>query len=279
MRTVRMLKIPSEKALIKLKNAFAASLGTATAYFDAGGMRGAYVTDPCTYVETVAAASPFLVVGGVHGGNHCKLGVTYVNKEGELEYSALMVFDGKDSWDSLIRLCTPDLTPFTSRSSPFLHIFGLLQFLFFTRPTFLNGDWLFLNAVLGIGGIASHYPCPICQVHKDSLLSPAPLRPPFNPSLLSQHSVNHTPLLLVPSLMIVPLPLHTALGISNRLVDKVFPPLVGEEAVAAAKLKVKSTHSAGCGGKQAVHELNGIELASWTSIDKSSHLLGEPFCL
>jgi hypothetical protein len=67
--------------------------------------------------------------------------------------------------------------------------------------------------------------------------------------------------------MIVPIPLHITLGLCSRIIDQVYPPLVREEAVEAAKAKAKPTPSAACGGKAAVHELNGRELATWPKKD------------
>ena len=68
----------------------------------------------------------------------------------------------------------PDLTPFTGRSAQYGNIWDVLQTLIDRHSpqhrVFLNGDWNFINPVLGLkapGG--SKYPCFRCLVEKGNL--------------------------------------------------------------------------------------------------------------
>lgn len=63
---------------------------------------------------------------------------------------------------------TPHITPFTGDSASFPHIYAVLQHFIDTRKAFLNGDWLFINAILGLKAAASHHPCPICIINSNS---------------------------------------------------------------------------------------------------------------
>ena len=71
---------------------------------------------------------------------------------------------------------------------------------------------------------------------------------------------------------IVPTPLHPFLGISNRIILDVFSELFSKELVEETLEKVKTIHSAGCGGKSDLFQLNGPEIRKWIKQDCSSLL-------
>ena len=48
-----------------------------------------------------------------------------------------------------------------------------------TRPVFVNGDCVFINALLGLMSPAATHPCFICTVSKDYLHMQAAYRPTF----------------------------------------------------------------------------------------------------
>jgi hypothetical protein len=73
----------------------------------------------------------------------------------------------------------------------------------------------------------------------------------------------HSPLLTIPSDRIVPTPLHLFLGISNRIILDAFSELFSKELVEETLEKVKTIHSAGCGGKSDIFQLNGPEIRKW----------------
>lgn len=285
-RSIPGLNIPSEKKLIQCRMQLATTHGIATGTFKVGDMVGAYVTDPDRFIKKVVLRdrlvpnSPFCV-GGDYGGDSCKLGITYTNEKGVQVFDALMVFTGKDDWESLQQLALPGVIPFTGTSGPgqlnFLSIFQVLQAYLMRTDCLVNGDWLFLNAVLGLKNASAHHPCPICTVHKDSLLgtdlypTPSPLRNPFAP--IGEHSKKHHALLHPSPDRIVPLPLHILLGVCNKIINDVFPALLrSEEPVKAAVAKVKSVHSYGSVGLASVHGLNGAEIARWVDRDFSGEL-------
>jgi hypothetical protein len=135
---------------------------------------------------------------------------------------------------------------------------------------FLNGDWCFINAVLGLMAPSATHPCPICIVSKSNLLSSSRHRTPAD-----KHSIDrtHQPLLTIPPERIVPTPLHLFLGISNRIILDAFSELLGKERVEQSLLQVTTTHSAGCGGKSDLHDLNGPEISKWIKKECSASLL------
>jgi hypothetical protein len=208
-------------------------------------------------------------VGGDCGGGHCKLGIT-IGMGGKQHFVALLVYDGGDQYEDLQTLTEDGTTRFVGASAPFTNIFQILQHLIDTRNAFLNGDWLFLNVVLGLKNASAKHPCPICIVSDSSFLRSARYRRPAD-----KHSLNtHQPALLtIASDRIVPTPLHVFLGISNRIIMKVFPGLFGEEAVLKAVRSIKTVHSAGCGGLSDLWDLNGQEITKWVKKKCSRSLL------
>jgi hypothetical protein len=264
-RTVPSLHIPCEQSMIQCKQQLASSHATETGTF-AGG---AYMTDPLAYVSVLCAQSPFIAVGGDAGGGHTKIGVTYSHQSIQ-HFTALLVYEGSDSWLELQDCRAESLTPFKGDSAAFPHIWAVLQHLIDTRSAFLNGDWCFLNAVLGLMSPSATHPCPICIVTKKSLLKTARYR-----NANDKHSVDrtHCPLLTILPERIVPTPLHLFLGISNRIILDAFSELLGKERLEAALKTVTTVHSAGCSGKSDLYDLNGPEISKWIKRECSTTLL------
>jgi hypothetical protein len=239
---------------------------------------GAYITDPLRFVSVLCAQSPFISVGGDAGGGRCVIGVTYsVPTPTEADpvkttqhFDALLVYEGSDSWLELQDCRAAMLTPFTGDSASFPHIWAVLQHLINERGAFLNGDWPFINAVLGLKSPSATHPCPICIVGKSNFLHTARHRTPAD-----RHSFDrtHEPLLTIPPERIVPTPLHLFLGISNRIIIDAFGELLGEKVVLQAVERIKTIHSAGCGGLSDLHELNGPEVSKFIKQERSTSVL------
>lgn len=254
-RTIRPFLLPSERTMRQSLERYATTHATETRTF----AKGSYITDPLRYVSVLCAQATFLAVGGDCGGGHCKLGVTF-GMNGKQHFAALLVFDGGDKYEDLRALLVEGTTRFVGASAPYTNIFQILQYLIDTQKAFLNGDWLFLNVVLGLKNANAKHPCPICIVSDASFLRSARYRLPKD-----KHSLNRLQpaLLVIPSDRIVPAPLHVFLGLSNRIIMKVFPGLFGEEAVLKAVRSIKTVHSAGCSGLSDLWDLNGQEITKW----------------
>ena len=276
-RTIPPFCIPGEQRMAECKKALAHTHGCATAAFThplAGKEKnvrvGAYVTDPLRLLRSVAAGSPWLAVGGDKGGGFTKLGVTYSAK-GEQHFLILLVFEGDDDYQDMHELrAALNLTTFTGESAQYADIFAVLQCILNTNPRcFLNGDWPFISCILAHKGHSATYPCPICIVDKNDLLSYANYRRPIDGNSL--HHV-HNAFLTIPSNRIVPTPLHLFLGINNRLIFDAFKEIVGEKQLTGILLAVKSKHSAGCGGLSDLYALNGPEIARWIKQDRCAEI-------
>ena len=269
-RTVRGLRIPSEKLMIQCKQLLATTHATGTGTFASG----AYITDPVRFVSVLCAQSPFLAVGGDAGGRNgqqeplTKLGVTYSIK-GVQHFAPLIVYAGDDDWEDMDELTTPSLTPFTGDSAAFPHIFAVLQHLIDTRKAFLNGDWPFINAALGLMSPSATHPCPICIISFNRFTKSSRRRQPGD-----RHSIDraHRPLLTIDPDRIVPTPLHLFLGISNRIILDAFSELFSQELVEETLERVKTLHTPGCGGMSDLFKLNGPEIRKWMKRDCSSVL-------
>ena len=146
-RTVPSLHIPCEQTIIKCKELLATTHATETGTF----ANGAYITDPVRFVSALCAQSPLLVVGGDAGDGLTKLGVTYLEADKTQKFAALLVYRGKDTYDDLEDLQQPGLAPFKGDSSSYPHIFAVLQHFIDSNvhKAFLNGDWPFINTLLG----------------------------------------------------------------------------------------------------------------------------------
>jgi hypothetical protein len=254
-RSVSSLHIPCEQTMIQCKQELATTHATETGTF----ANGAYVTDPVRFVSVLCAQSSLLVVGGDAGGGHTKLGITY-SIQSIQHFDALLVYEGSDSWEELNRLMKNGLTPFTGDSSHFPHIFAVLQHLINTRSAFLNGDWPFINGLLGLMSPSSTHPCPICIVSHNNFFHTARYR-----TTSDKHSIDrdHSPLLTIHPERIVPTPLHLFLGISNRIILDALKELLGESVVLEAIQSIKTVHSAGCGGLSDLYDLNGPEISKF----------------
>jgi hypothetical protein len=264
-RTVPSLRIPCEQTIIACKQQLATTHATETGTF-AGG---AYITDPVRFVSVLCAQSSFIAVGGDAGGGRCVLGVTY-SIAGVQSFACLLVYEGGDSWLELQDCRAEGLTPFVGDSAAFPHIWAVLQHFINTRDAFLNGDWCFINAVLGLMSPSATHPCPICIVGKNSLLHSSRHRTPAD-----KHSraAGQQALLTIPPERIVPTPLHLFLGLSNRIILDAFSELLDKERVQAALTTVTTVHSAGCGGKSDLYDLNGPEIRKWIKQECSVTLL------
>ena len=264
-RSIRPFLLPSERTMRKSLERYAITHATETSTF----RKGTYITDPLRYVSILCAKASFIAVGGDCGGGHCKLGITF-GMDGKQHFAALLVYDGGDQYEDLRALTEECTTRFVGASAPFTTIFQVLQHLIDTQKAFLNGDWLFLNVILGLKNANAKHPCPICIVSDASFLRSARYRLPAD-----KHSLNpHQPaLLVIASDRIVPTPLHVFLGISNRIIMKVFPGLFGEETVLKAVRSIKTVHSAGCGGLSDLWDLNGQEITKWLKKQCSKTLL------
>jgi len=265
-RTIPSLHIPCEQTIIACKKLLATSHATETGTFT----NGAYITDPVRFVSVLCVQSPLLVVGGDTGDKLTKVGVTYLDEEKTQQFAALLVYRGKDDYTDLDTLKEPSLTPFTGDSSLFPHIFAVLQHFIDARSAFLNGDWPFINAVLGLMSPSSTHPCPICIISHNSFTKSSRYRTPAD-----KHSLHpeHSPLLSIIPERIVPTPLHLFLGISNRIILDAFSELFGKELVEQSLQHVTTIHSAGSGGRSDVFKLNGPELRKWMKQERSATLL------
>jgi hypothetical protein len=167
-RTVPSLRIPCERTIIECKKLLATTHATETGTF----ADGAYNTDPVGFVSVLCAQSSVLVVGGDAGNGLTQLGVTYLEADKTQRFAALLVYRGKDSYDDLDTLQEPGLTPFKGESSAFPHIFAVLQHLIDSNVerAFLNGDWPFINTLLGRKNASAIHPCPICIISHNNLL-------------------------------------------------------------------------------------------------------------
>jgi hypothetical protein len=248
--------IPSDSTMNKLYQDMNKTYGTECKEFDLG----AYVCDPIKLIKHLTKDSPFLAVGGDCGGGIIKFGFSYQNEDKTLEFCPIYLIYGKENLDTFLQL-RGDYYPFIGESEKYKDIYSILQYFIDNNKAFLNGDWKFLNMILGIQSPNCTYPCPICIVSIDNFNSITNY-----PARLStdKHSriENHIPLLTIATDRIVPLPLHLYLGIGNRILDKVFKTstIINQSSLEQCISSIKTTHKRGCGGLSDIHELNGNEL-------------------
>lgn len=194
------------------------------------------------------------------------MGVTYTTAQKDAngkpvqEFAALVVYNGRDNRSSLQQL---GQLRFTCASFAYNGLWAALQSLIDanTRPIYLNGDWPFINSLLGLMAPSSNHPCPICKVLRQSLLTHAESREKVVAGSRT-FSQEFDPLLTLPSSHIVPTPLHVFLGLCNKLIKDVFPAKLGKNTVKDAISLVKTTHATSSPGLAAVHDLNGVELSN-----------------
>jgi hypothetical protein len=264
-RTVPSLHIPSEQTMFQCKLQLATSHATETGTF----VGGAFITDPVRFVSVLCAQSSFIAVGGDAGGGRCVIGVTYSHQSIQ-HFAALLVYEGGDSWIELQDCRAEGLTAFVGDSAAFPHIWAVLQHFIDTRNALLNGDWPFINAVLGLMSPSATYPCPICIVSHKNFLSFSRHRTPAD---RHSHAEGQQALLTIPPERIVPTPLHLFLGISNRIILDAFSELLGQERVATALTTITTVHSAGCSGASDLRDLNGPEISKWIKKECSASVL------
>ena len=267
-RSVKSARLPSEKQIIVTKLQVALTHGTATKTFN----NGAYISDPLHYFYTLVGerSGATFAVGGDAGGGHTKLGFTY-QARGVQTFAALLVYEGSDHAEQLHALKAANLTPFTGDSADCADIFIVLQrILDSSRRSFLNGDWPFINCLLGLKNASATHPCPICIINKSNLLGTSRYREQRDQ--LSRNP-DFPPLLTIPPERIVPTPLHLFLGISNRIILEVYAELLGEKHVNSIVARARTVHSAGCGGAADIHQLNGPEISRFISSKSSTAIL------
>lgn len=276
MRAATGLRIPGEKRMADCKLWLAATRGTATASFCVtvgdSSMVGAFVTDPVRLVRLATKGSSFLAIGGDTGGGQTKLGVTYQRTRGNhttQSFLPLLVVDAKDGRETFTALRTPNCSPFTGDSAHHADIFSVLQQLIDEHPrSFINGDWPFISALIGHKGHSSNYPCPVCIVPKQHLLTESAYRKPTD-----NHAMQRDSFITIPSERIVPTPLHLFLGINNRIILIALKRFLGEATVLRLVTECKTKHSAGCGGLSDLKSLNGPEITRFIKKRNAEQLI------
>ena len=245
MRAATGLRIPGERRMAECKRRLAATSGTATASFRTmvgdSPTVGAFVTDPLRLVRLTTKGSSFLAIGGDAGGGQTKLGVTYQrsrNNRTTQSFLPLLVVDAKDGRETFAALRTPNCSLFTGDSPHHADIFSALQQLIDEHPrSFINGDWPFISALIGRKGHAANYPCPVCLVPKQHLLTISAYRQPTD-----THSMQIDSFITIPPERIIPTPLHLFLGINNRII-LIALQFLGESAVLKMVAECKIKHS------------------------------------
>lgn len=233
-----------------------------------GQPAGAYVLDPIgllrvlTYDFTVTP----IAVGGDSGGGTLKLGVTY-QWQNKTQFVALLVADMDESWEKLNRLNAVTNSPFHGESARHANFWAVFQYLIDQHGAFLNGDWKFINTVLGLKSPAANKPCPYCIIDRDHLSLPtanARTDVHYAHKLHSTHETN-TQLIKINTDHIVPLPLHVFLGLGDRLLKHIYPTLIADELLddTISQIKQTQTHTSIGGGASDFYSFNGKELSKW----------------
>lgn len=266
----------------------------------------AYFSDPLRLISLLTASSSYIAFGGDKGGQHTKMGVTYTNVKGKEKFIPLLITEGKDNYQHLSSL--PPLI-FDGDSSAFTSFFPLIQSLLDARSrrTFplhrqialLNGDWAFLNAILGIGSCSSTHPCPICLISSNNFLGIAPYRTPDHSQRQGEawekltevektkkatsaawSSMHHVPLLVIDRTHVVPIPLHLLLGISNRIIRIIYPTIFSAAELKQQIATIKTQPTESTGGAAQMYDMNGKEIGRWVkkhcSLQLSTSLTDAP---
>lgn len=290
-RTVGKLRqfVKSEHSFKKLKNKLSVSHGTKTASFckeivlvhppdepdePPVEFQGAYVVNPLKLIEKTCKSARRIALGGDCGGGITKLGITWSERppgqrHATSHFLCLLVYEGSDKWPFLNALKTPGLTRFKGQSRHHATILDIFQHLINRKgklKAYLNGDWLFLNALLGIKSPSCTYPCPICLVNSDRLDDKKVYKERLATHRNSMHKT-FTPLLTIKAKMIVPAPLHVMLGLANKIIGETVPNHFSEDErkIEYDKLvkNVKSVHQPGHSGRSSVKSFNGPEITKW----------------
>jgi len=180
----------------------------------------------------------------------------------------LLLYEARDNHKHLAKLKKKSRTPFKGKTESFnlKHIFSVFNYLINNFGAFLNGDWAFLNAILGLKSPNAMCPCPICIVLREQLLSNDSFayRQPPTDATQSELSRRHKPLIVIDPTKVVPTRLHVFLGIGNRIIKDNHPKMYDNDAVKEQISKIKSKRAASNIGASVVHALNGPELRRWT---------------
>lgn len=230
----------------------------------------AYITDPIKYINLLTSSSSFIALGIDTGHHLTKLGITYLNQQKKSKFAALLVYDKNDAYEKLLQFYQPQtIIQYQGDSSHYQTIFQIFQHIIHQQQTrtfhvLLNSDMKLTNTVTQTSASSSYYPCPICIVHKDNLLSKAELRSENNTMMndVSTIDQNHIKLIQIDADHIVPLPLHIFLGISNKII-KCMIELLGNDYVMKGMKKIKTIHTTGHGGLSDLYELNGQEISKF----------------
>lgn len=256
--TITSVSLPCERTIRKKLKTMAFEQGTETIDFTIGEMNGSFISDPLLFIETVMKnGNELKALGGDKGGGITKLGLTYSDSSHHSHFVSLLVYDGKDDYQALSSLNHPSIS-FTGRSTALVNFSSLLQFIIDRFHVCLNGDWLFINSILGLKSASSTHPCFICDVNRVDLLSSS-YKYRTNYNINSSLSIISNSLITINPLFIVPIPLHLLLGIGNRIVKLVFIPFLGSKFISTLS-KFKSVHTPSHAGAAAVFDLNGNEL-------------------
>ncbi len=267
----------SERQIVQLKYDFAIEFGTETKSFsgqlnNSVTFHGAYMSDPIHFIDVLlsTATEQTIAVGGDFGGGSTKIGMTYLNAEGKKSFAILLIYDARDNYASMNALNDVPME-FTGKTEALnlTAIFDVIQFVIDYYGAFLNGDWLFINTVLGLQSAVAKYPCPICTVSKSELS--------FNKEFehreyLSTRDVDpskskpNEALIIIDPQRIIPTPLHIYLGIGNRIIKQIYKEMYDIITVNEIMTTVKTKRPISNVGASAVHDLNGPELARWTEL-------------
>lgn len=284
------IALPNERQIAQVKESMAVSEGTAT---DAVAMQiagdnvsASYLSDPIQFLTSHTKQSRFIAIGGDCGSGITKIGVTFKDSNSVTRFATLITAHCSDDFVPLSAILTYQIT-FTGASSSFHSMQQLLQSVIdnpigFGQRVFINGDWKFINALMGQRSASATYPCPICLVHKYNLFDltqeariPAlrgrqarqweqdePTATSHQQTQPQYGSQQAQPLLKIEPWNIVPTPLHLFLGIGNRLIEDVCMAMIGEKAVLdiIQELHVKTFRWRGTTGASQFFELNGPEL-------------------
>ena len=257
--------------MVRLKRELAVSHGTATAIFSVvvlhnPTVHGTFITAPIKlFRKLITGDSAQFAIGGDSGAGHTKLGVTY-SSGNKQKFASLLNYDQTDSAVNMHALAAPGVTPFTGESTPYPHIFAVLQHLLDSHPkSFINGDWPFVNVLRGIMGPMATHPCPICIIGKKNFIGVA-ARPRITGAPFSRDP-HFSHLLDVAPDRVVPTPLHVFIGISNYILSDGLTSIFPIEIVKKVVSTVKTTHSPGHGGLSDFFSLNGQELSKFLKRD------------
>ena len=134
----------------------------------------AYFTDPRRLIELIRTQSPWLIVGGDKGDASTKVGVTFLLGAVAV-FLPLIAYVGdnpktKDDNSALSALHSAGKWLFTGASTCWRHFSCVLQWLVDDCDAWVNGDWMWLNAIRGIGSPSSTWPCPFCYATRANWL-------------------------------------------------------------------------------------------------------------